>query len=64
MTRNVKAYGQLRDIRRVWSVTFDNYTRKFMGWLSNIRTLLYIYATVIGECEEQPQKLIHYDANQ
>lgn len=43
MIRNVKAYGQLWGIRRVWSVTFDNYTRKFMGWLSDIHTFSYIY---------------------
>jgi len=41
MIHNVKAYGQLRSIRRVRSCLIT--TRKFMRWLCDIRTLSYIY---------------------
>lgn len=56
MTRNVKAYRQLRGIRRVWSVTFDNHTRKFIGWLSGIyRVYTFVYSHY-REKKKQSQK--------
>jgi len=38
MIHNVKAYGQLRGIRRIWSVMFDNYAEIYDGFATFVRS--------------------------